>query len=79
MHWRIITRHSYVVVTAAEAKISANPPERFIGDAKPIVVGNVTPQSGAVQFTLWWYGDFPYLDIWTDVTVFDPNDPSIMT
>lgn len=76
--WPIIRKDSYVVVTAAEARISGDPPERFIGDAKPIVTGNVAAQEGYVEFTLWWQGDFPYLNIWTDITVFDPSDPSGM-
>ena len=74
--WDIIRRNSFVVVTAAEGRISAQSPERFMGAAKPIIVGNIAAQDGFVEFTLHWVGDFPYLDIWTDITVFDPNDPS---
>ncbi len=78
--WRIIQKNSFVVITAAEARLSANPPERFIGDAKPIAVGNIAAQDGFVEFILSWgvgvYWNFPRLDIWTDITVFDPNDPS---
>jgi hypothetical protein len=65
-----------VLITAAEARTSAVIPDRFIGAAKPIVVGNIAPFDGGVKFTLWWNGDFPYLNIWTDFTIFDPNDPS---
>jgi hypothetical protein len=74
--WPIIRNNSFVVITAAEARLSATVPDRFIGDAKPIVVGNIAAHDGFVEFTLWWYGDYPYLNIWTDITVFDPNDPS---
>jgi hypothetical protein len=73
--WDIIQHGSYVLITAAEADLTAQVPARFIGDAKPIVVGNIAPQDGQVQFTMWWMGDFPYLNIWTDITIFDPTDP----
>ena len=75
-YWPIIRNNSFVVITAAEAGVGPQVPTRFIGDAKPIVVGNTAAQDGFVEFTLWWSGDFPYLNIWTDITVFDPNDPS---
>ncbi|QFQ28708.1 hypothetical protein [Bacillus thuringiensis] len=75
-NWSVIRHDSYVLITAAEARTSAVIPDRFIGAAKPIVVGNIAPFDGGVKFTLWWYGDFPYLNIWTDFTIFDPNDPS---
>jgi hypothetical protein len=68
--WPIINNNSFVVVTAAEGRISEVSPDRFIGDARPIVVGNIAAHDGFVEFTLWWWGDFPYLDIWTDITVF---------
>jgi hypothetical protein len=71
-----IKNNSFVVVTAAEGRISASVPDRFIGAAKPIVVGNIAAHDGFVEFTLWWSGDFPYLNIWTDITVFDLSDPS---
>jgi hypothetical protein len=74
--WDIIRNDSYVVITAAEGRISAQVPDRFIGEAKPIVVGNIAAHDGFVEFTLWWYGNFPYLNIWTDISVFDPRDPS---
>ncbi len=74
--WPIIKNDSFVVITAAEARISALVPDRVMGDAKPIVVGNIAAHDGFVEFTLWWYGNFPYLNIWTDITVFDPTDPS---
>jgi len=67
------TRHSEIRLLDT---LSATVPDRFIGDAKPIVVGNIAAHYGFVEFTLWWYGDFPFLNIWTDITVFDPNDPS---
>jgi hypothetical protein len=74
--WPAISHDSSVVITAAEADLSAQVPGRFIGDARPIVVGSIAPQDGYVWFTMWWWGDFPYLNIWTDITVFDPGDPS---
>jgi len=74
--WPIIRNDSFVVVTAAEGEISATVPDRFMGDARPMVVGNIAAHDGFVEFTLWWYGPFPYLNIWTDITVFDPTDPS---
>ncbi len=70
------SERSYIVITAAEADLTAQSPGRFIGEARPIVAGSIAPQAGYVWFTLWWYGDFPYLSIWTDITVFDPSDPS---
>ena len=79
VNWPIIRRDSYVVVTASEARISAVVPDRFIGRAIPILAANVTPQDGRLSFVAWWehdYGDFPYLNIWTDISVFDPADPS---
>jgi hypothetical protein len=76
-NWPGVIRHdSYVIITAAEARTSSLIPDKFIGAAKPIVVGNIAPFDGGVNFILWWYGDFPYLNIWTDFTVFDPSDPS---
>lgn len=74
--WSAIRHDSYVIITAAEARVSPLVPDRFIGAAKPIIVGNIAPYDGGVNFTLWWYGDFPYLNIWTDFTVFDSGDPS---
>lgn len=74
--WPIIRNDSFVLVTAAEGRISATEPDRFVGDAVPIVVGNIAAHDGFVEFTLWWYGDFPNLNIWTDITVFDGSDPS---
>jgi hypothetical protein len=72
--WSIIKHDSYVVVTAAEAQLTENPPGRFKGDAWPVIAGCIAPQDGNVLFTLWWYGDYPYLNVWTDITVFDPGD-----
>src|ERR1700722_5770201 len=74
--WPIIQQDSYIMIAAAEADLTAQTPGRFIGDARPIVTGSIAPQAGYVLFPLWWYGDFPYLNIWTDITVFDPSDPS---
>lgn len=74
--WPIIKRDSYVLVTAAEARLGPTIPDRFKGDAWPVVAGCIAPQDGYVLFTLWWMGDFPYLNTWTDITVFDAGDPS---
>lgn len=74
--WSAIQHDSFVLVTAAEARFTGLVPDRFIGAAKPIVAGNIAPFDGGVQFTLWWYGDFPHLNIWTDITLFDRSDPS---
>jgi hypothetical protein len=73
--WPIIQNDSYVLVTAAEGKISATVPDRFMGAAVPMIVGNIAAHAGYVEFTLWWYGNYPYLNVWTDITVFDASDP----
>ncbi len=73
--WDIIKHDSYVVITIAEAIVSNIVPEKFIGDAKPMVVGNICPHDGYLEFTVWWWGDFPYLNFWTDILVFNPYDP----
>jgi hypothetical protein len=72
--WPVITPRSIVSITACEGG------ERgihIVGDERPVVIGCVSPQNGFVQFTPWWYGNKPAIDIWTDITVFDPNDPTI--
>ncbi len=46
--WPIIKNDSFVLITAAEARISAHVPDRFMGDAKPIVAGNI-----AAHTALW--------------------------
>ncbi|HEY0437463.1 MAG TPA: hypothetical protein VGC92_12550, partial [Phenylobacterium sp.] len=56
-NWGVIRRDSYVLITAAEANLSAEVPSRFIGDARPIVVGSIAPFDGGVLFTMWWMGD----------------------
>jgi hypothetical protein len=73
--WPIIHNESYVLVTGVEGKISATVPDRFMGDARPMIVANIAAHAGYVEFTLWWCGNFPYLNVWTDITVFDANDP----
>jgi hypothetical protein len=73
--WPIIQNDSYVLVTAAEGKISATAPDRFMGAAVPMIVGNIAAHAGYVEFTLWCYGNYPYLNVWTDITVFDAGDP----
>jgi hypothetical protein len=74
VNWDIIKHDSYVVITLAEAVVSEQVPTKFIGEAKPMVIGNISPHDGSVEFTVWWYGDFPYLDIWTDILVFNSYD-----
>jgi hypothetical protein len=73
--WGAIRHDSYVVITAAEARTSSVVPDRFIGEAVDMRVTNIAPQDGVVSFQVWWDGAFPYLNIWTDITVFDPGDP----
>lgn len=73
---RKIRHDAFVVIAAAEARTSSLVPDRFIGAARPIVAGSVAPFDGGVRFTPWWYGNFPFLSIWTDITIFDPSDPS---
>ena len=72
VNWKDIKHDSFVVITIAEAIVSDVVPDKFIGDAKPMIVGNICPHDGSVEFTVWWYGDFPYLDIWADLLVFNP-------
>jgi len=73
--WDIIKHDSYVIINIAEAAVSSIVPDKFIGDAKPMVVGNICPHDGYVEFTVWRWGDFPYLDFWTDILVFNSYDP----
>ena len=42
--WPAITHESYVVITAAEANLTAAVPGRFIGDARPVIAGSIAPQ-----------------------------------
>jgi hypothetical protein len=74
-NWPAIQHDSYVAVTVAEGRISDLVPDRFIGDAWPQVL-SVAPFDGGVTFLILWQTAWPTLDIWTDITVFDPNDPS---
>jgi hypothetical protein len=73
--WPAIRHDSFVVVTVAEGRVSDLVPDRFIGDAW-MYVRNVAPYDGGVGFVILWQPAFPTLDIWTDITVFDPQDPS---
>ena len=80
INWEIVRHDSFLVITAAEARLGRLMPDRFIGDARPIMVGSIAPQDGFVEFSMFWpqgpgFGSFPYLNIWTDTTVFDPSDP----
>jgi len=47
-----------------------------MGLARPIVVGNIAAHDGYVEFCLHWDGEYSPFPIWTDITVFDRNDPS---
>src|SRR5438105_2650998 len=81
-----IHQESYVVITVAEAIISEEPTfvmpvVRFIGDARHMTATNIAPFAGGVKFSVHWdtlipSGDFPYLNIWTDITIFDPSEAS---
>lgn len=81
-----IRSDSYVVITVAEAALPDTPlfvmpVDRFIGDARHMQATNIAPFTGGVKFSVHWdtlipSGDFPYLNIWTDITVFDPADRS---
>ena len=62
-------------MTVAEGRISGMVPDRFIGDAWPQVL-SVAPHDGGVTFLILWQTAWPTLDIWTDITVFDPQDPA---
>jgi hypothetical protein len=75
-YWDIIRNDSFVIVTAAEAGIGHQVPTRVMALARPITVGNIAAHDGFVEFCLWWHGDYSRLPIWTDITVFDRNDPS---
>jgi hypothetical protein len=72
--WPDIHQDSYVVVTVSEARVGPIVPDRFIGDAWPYVL-SIAPHEGGVQFMVLWQGAYGRLNIWTDITVFDPNDP----
>ncbi len=72
--WPDIKHDSYVLVTAAEARVSELVPDRFVGEAD-IEVTNIVPQDGLLQFVMGWKLRVYSLNIWTDITVFDPNDP----
>ena len=65
--WDQIRHDSYVLMSAAEARDSDNPPERFIGDAVMMSVYNIAPHDGGAWFLASWEGDYPFLDVWVDV------------
>jgi len=75
-YWDIIRNDSFVLITAAEAGTGHQVPTRFMGLARPIVVGNIAAHDGYVEFCLHWDGEYSPFPIWTDITVFDRNDPS---
>ena len=74
-NWSAIRHDSYVVVTVAEGRISDLVPDRFIGDAWPQVL-SIAPFDGGVTFLILWQVAWPTLDIWTDISIFDPGDPA---
>src|SRR5215216_2022822 len=57
-YWDIIRNDSFVIITAAEAGIGARVPTRFMGLARPIMVGNIAAHDGFVEYCLWWEGNF---------------------
>jgi hypothetical protein len=73
--WPAIRHDSFVVVTAAEGRTSDLVPDRFVGAAW-IEVYSVAPFDGGVAFVLLWAAAYPNLDVWTDITIFDPSDAS---
>jgi hypothetical protein len=73
--WPAIQHDSFVTVSVSEGHISDLVPDRFIGDAWPQVL-SVAPFDGGVTFLILWQTAWPTLDIWTDITVFDPSDPA---
>ena len=75
-YWDIIRNDCFVLITAAEAGIGHQVPTRSMGLARPIVVGNIAAHDGYVEFCLSWEGHYSPFSIWTDITVFDRNDPS---
>ena len=89
VHWSIINVKSYVVVTVAEADVPSGPlvtmpVSRVIGAARHMVAANISPFPGGVRFGVHWaglgphdIGAFPHLNIWTDITVFGPKEPSV--
>lgn len=78
-NWNIINKRSYITIEACEAQLNVENPTKFVGGARPVLAGSIAPQNGFVQFTMWWtLIDVSYLNIWVDITVFDPNDPQGM-
>lgn len=73
--WDAIHHDSFVVITAAEGRTSDLVPDRFIGDAW-VDVQSIAPFDGGVRWMMFWQTGYPNLNIWTDITVFDPQDPS---
>jgi hypothetical protein len=70
--WDEVKHDSFVVMSAAEARNSANPPDRFIGDAWKMSVYNIAPHDGGIWFNVFWeargqHEEFPFLDVWVDV------------
>ena len=86
--WDIINRRSVVVITAAEGQPDGSGnPNRGVGSAH-FQVSSVAPHDGGVTFWViigdaralggsnffnWWIDPLP---LWTEITVFDPSDPT---
>ena len=76
--WDIITKSSFVEVTACEGSggdNGSNPPNRFIGLAQ-FHVNSIAPHDGGVTFAVDISGVPQPVLLWTDITVYDANDPS---
>lgn len=60
----------FVTISASEAFASAEFPGRFIGGARPVIIGSVAAHNGYIEFSPWWtLTNVAYLDLWVDVTV----------
>ena len=63
----------FITVSASEARADEEYPGRFVGGARPILVGSVASHPGYIEFSTWWTRiNVPYLDLWVDVTVLRP-------
>jgi hypothetical protein len=74
--WHEISRNSVVVITASQGDppiTSPLRPARWVGAAN-FTVSNVAPRDGGVIFVVNIDWSEP-LNLWTYITVFDPNDP----
>jgi len=81
--WDAIRHDSFVYISACQERSSSPDPrpQRWLGDSV-IHVASINPQDGGVEFVLAWaaYGGFGVtitypINVWVDITVFDPKDP----